>query len=139
MATRTWWIGAAVAAGLVLFDGFAADGLKLPPVTPFDNTRSGHAEQWFFLHEASASLPPGSTFTIHANDPDTEMSLYMMAVGLMPDSTAVPRRYYGRLTAASASARFVLVFGNQAEPVDARFGSVRLTGGLMTDRGAPRP
>ena len=128
-----WWTGVAISFGLVLAGWFATNLSNIPPMTPFDNTGSGHAEQWSFLREASALVPADSTFTIEAPDPDTEMSLYMMAVGLLPGSTAIPGTYYGQPVAA-ASARFVLAFG-----VD-HAGSVHpdrttaVTDGFVTDR-----
>ncbi len=135
----SWWIGGVVATALVLHGAFANDRWRLPPETPFDNTHSGHAEQWRFLDEASELVPPGATVTIRAPDPDTEMSLSMMAVGLLPEATVVPRTYYGRPVAASAGARFVLTFGAGAGKGDGPGHPVEIAGGTVTDRGSPDP
>jgi hypothetical protein len=135
----SWWIGGFVASALVLLGAVDNDRWRVPPVTPFDNTRSGHAEQWRFLSEASELIPPGATVTIHAPDPDTEMSLSMMAVGLFPEATVVPRTYYGRPVSASAGARFVLTFGAGSGERDDPGRSVEVAGGAVTDRGSPHP
>lgn len=134
-----WRIGAVVATALVLLGAVDNDRCRLPPETPFDNTRSGHAEQWRFLDEASQLVPVGATVTIHAPDPDTEMSLSMMAVGLLPRATVIPRTYFGRPAAASAGARFVLTFGAGAGGIDDPGRSVEIAGGTVTDRGTPCP
>jgi hypothetical protein len=135
----SWWIGGVVATVFVLQGAFANDSWRLPPETPFDNTHSGHAEQWRFLEETSELVPPGATVTIHAPDPDTEMSLAMMAVGLLPQATMTPRTYYGRSVAASAGARFVLTFGAGAGESDDPGRSVEIAGGTVTDRESPHP
>jgi hypothetical protein len=135
----SWWIGGFVATVFVLQGAFANDRWLLPPETPFDNTHSGHAEQWLFLDEASELVPPGATVTIHAPDPDTEMSLSMMAVGLLPETTIMPRTYYGRPVAASAGARFVLTFGAGAGKSDDPVRAVVIAGGTVTDRGSLHP
>jgi len=135
----SWWVGGVVATALVLQGAFANDRWRLPPETPFDNTRSSHAEQWRFLDEASELVPPGATVTIQAPDPDTEMSLSMMAVGLLPGATVIPRTYYGRSVAASAKARFVLAFGTDAGDTRDTGLSVEIAGGTVTDRGSSHP
>jgi hypothetical protein len=134
-----WWIGGVVATGIVLLGALRVDVSHIPLDTPFDNTRSGHAEQWRFLDEASELVPAGATVTIHAPDPDTEMSLSMMAVGLLPRAAMIPRAYYGRSVAASAGARFILTFGAGAGESDGPGRSVEITGGTVTDRGSPHP
>lgn len=136
---RVWWIGVVAATSLVVLSGITMELFHLPPETPFDNTRSGHAEQWHFLHEASAHVPAGATFTIQAADSDTAMSLYMLAVGLLPDATAIPRTYYGQPVAASASARFVVAFGADAGDQSGAGRSIAIAGGTVTDRGPPQP
>ena len=135
----SWWIGGFVATALVLLGAVDTARCRLPPETPFDNTRSGHAEQWRFLSEASELIPPGATLTIRAPDPDTEMSLSMMAVGLLPEATVIPKTYYGRTVHASAEARFVLTFGIKAGKSEDQGRSVEIAGGVVTDRGSPHP
>jgi hypothetical protein len=129
-----WWVGAALSSALVLAGAIRTDISRLPPETPFDNTGSGHAEQWRFLVAASDRVPADATFTVHAADPDTEMSLYMMSVGLLPGSTAIPASYWGRPVAAAADARFVLDFGAEVAETAESQRSVALPGGFLTDR-----
>lgn len=132
IATLVWWSGALAATALLALDLRTVDLSRLPPETPFDNTRSGHAEQWRFLSSAARIVPPGASFTLIAGDPDTEMSLYMMSRALLPQSTALPRSYYGRPLAGSDGARFVLSFGAAPEPG----ATTVVPGGFVTDRGA---
>jgi len=134
-----WWIGGVVATGIVLLGVLQVDVSHIPPDTPFNNTSSGHAEQWRFLDEASELVPAGATVTIHAPDPDTEMSLSMMAVGLLPHAAMIPRAYYGRSVDASAGAQFVLTFGAGADESDGPGRSVEIAGGTVTDRGSTHP
>lgn len=139
MTSLVWWIGVVVATGLVVAGVPKTVGPRPTAGTPFDATGTGHAEQWRFLDEVSSIVPEGSTLTIHAADAGTEMSLFMMAVGLVPQATVVPRSYYGRPVAGSESARFVATFG--AEPGDSGDSTVRVVvaGGCVTDRGSPDP
>ena len=134
VTTCIWWVGAILSACLVFLDTRRPDISHLLPTNPYHNTASGHAEQWRFLLEASSLVTPGSTFTIHAADPDTEMSLYMMAVGLLPDSTAVPRTDYGRPIEGSQSARFLLTFAAEGNHTAELQGSTAIRGGIVTDR-----
>jgi hypothetical protein len=136
---RFWWIGVLIATGLVVVGGVSVDLSLLPPETPYDHTRSGHAEQWRFLREVSLHVPAGATFTINAPDADTEMSLYAMAVGLLPEATAVPRTYYGRPVVTSASARFVVTFGAEGGSPRGAGLSIAVAGGSVTDRGPRQP
>jgi hypothetical protein len=134
----TWWAGVMISACLVLIGAFDIDLSSLPPETPFDNTRSGHAEQWRFLDEASTIVPAGSTFTVDAPEADTEMSLYMMSIGLLPNSTPIPRSYFGTPVAASESARFVLSFGIENTQTNDAVGTTKVAGGFVTDRDVSR-
>jgi hypothetical protein len=138
-AAFSWWLGVVVSAGLVLLGALDTEAPRLPPETPFDCTGSGHAPQWRCLAEASRLVPAGSTFTVRGPDPGIEMSLYMMAVGLLPDSTAIPTTYYGRPVAASAGARFVVTCGSKPEPADDPLCTLEVEGGFVTDRGPSQP
>jgi len=134
-----WWIGGVVATAILLFGATRADLTHLPPESPFDNTRSGHAQQWRFLHQASTHVPAGVTFTIRAAEPDTEMNLYVMAVGLLPQATAIPRTYYGQSVADSSPARFVMTFGDVADDLGGAGRTIAVAGGTVTDLGSPQP
>lgn len=138
-AAISWWIGLAAASGLVLVGGFRLGNTGLPPHTPFDATGSGHAEQWLFLDEASRVVPDDTSLTVAASDADTEMSLYMMAVGLVPHATIIPKSYYGRPVAATDTARFVAAFGAAAGAAESSSRTIEIAGGTVTDRGTSRP
>jgi len=135
----SWWIGVVVATGIILVGGPTVGDVRLPPESPFEATRSGHAEQWLFLKEVATIVPEGSSVTIRATDPDVEMSLYMMAVGLVPRATVSPRSYYGRPVAGSESARFVATFGAEPGDTDISTVTIAVAGGFVTDRGSPDP
>ena len=68
------------------------------PVTPLDRTDGARAEEWAFLQACRAHLPPQPVFTILAENPDTEMALFMMSIGAYPDSLPLPTTYYGLAT-----------------------------------------
>jgi hypothetical protein len=67
------------------------------------------------------------------------MSLYMMSVGLLPRSHALPHTYYGQPIAAAATARFVLTFGEPADGIARREPIFELPGGSATDRESAAP
>mgnify|MGYP001554346792 CR=1 FL=1 len=136
VATLSWWIGAVVSVSMVLFGAPSPNLQHLFPDTPYDTTGSGHAEQWRFLRAASVVIPAGSSFTIQAAETDTEMSLYMMAVGLLPRATAIPKTYYGRPIKASESARFLCVFGAELGEIDEPGRAMPVIGGIVVDRGS---
>ena len=52
-----WWIGVAIAATCLFGQLLRGGPVALATRTPFDNTRSGHAEQWAFLSAAAARVP----------------------------------------------------------------------------------
>jgi len=107
--------------------------------TPFDNTGSGHAAQWAFVSEASHHVPHGATFTVAAADRDLEMSLYMMAVGLLPEAVALPSSYYGRSTPIGERAGFVVEFEGSASDHPPRYHAIEVTGGWVWQRLATEP
>ena len=132
-SVSTWWAGVAVLVVWLLLGASSTDLTAIPPDSPFDGTGSGHAEQWLFLDAASSVVPAGSTFTVDAPDRSTEMSLYMISVGLLPHAIAVPATYYGTPVAAAETARFVLAYGGDSE-VDGAVHTTRVRGGVVLDR-----
>ena len=113
-ALRTvWFAGAALLALFPLarfLDGPLREQLRRP-VTPVDRVDSERARQWLFLEEIRGHLPPKSSVTVVAKDPDVEMAIYMMSYGALPDTLPLPTRYYGRATPEyGREARFVLAF-----------------------------
>jgi len=131
----SWWLGVAISAVLIVLAAANSDLSRLPPTSPFDNTDSGHAEQWRFLDQASRLVPDNETFTVRASDSPTEMSLYTMSVGLLPRSTGIPKTYYGKSVGTSASARFVLVFGAEPARDEDAGRTTPIDGGFVIDRG----
>jgi hypothetical protein len=134
-----WWLGTVASLLLLLSIPLGIGSIDCSLRTPFDNTRSGHAAQWMFLSHAAHYVPRGATFTVHAPDRDTEMSLFMMAVGLLPEASPLPSSYYGRSMVLGDRARFVLEMnGSQSEqPRGTR--SVAVAGGRISERPVPRP
>lgn len=133
-----WWAGVVITTALLLAHPHLRGPAVLATRTPFDNTGSGHAEQWAFLRAAAAHIPQGASFTVVAQDVDTEMSLFMMAVGLLPDSRPIPSSYYGEAVEAGGDARFVLEFGDFADPQPPWTVASRLPGGRLLDRRTDR-
>jgi hypothetical protein len=110
-----------------------------PPTSPLDNvaglnetTRLG----WGFLWQAREVLPAGASYTIVASDPQTEMSLYMLSIGVLTECQGFPTSYYLRPSPDSgAMARYVLAFGCAAQPEGAELVQ-KLDEGCIWDRGA---
>ena len=113
-----WFGGAAVLVIIPLarfLEKPVREQLRLP-LTPVDRVDPARARQWMFLEESRNHLPPKSSFTVVAEDPDVEMALYMMSYGALPDTLPLPTRYYGNPTPEfGREARFVLAF-DLAEP-----------------------
>jgi hypothetical protein len=93
---RLWLAGALV---LCLFPLMPRLGRSLReqlrlPATPVDRTHGEWAREWLFLESCQPFLPSNARFTVLAADADTEMALYMMAIGLFPAGQPVPHTYY---------------------------------------------
>jgi len=80
------------------------------PVSPFDRTNVGAAEQWVVVAAARDHVPPGATLMTIAPDPGTEMSMFMFAVGLFPENKVIPRSYWGA-PVDSGEPDYVISFG----------------------------
>jgi hypothetical protein len=138
-----WLAGAAVLALFPLWRFFARplrEQLRLP-LTPVDRVDGARARQWQFLEESRAHVPPKSSFTVLAEDPDVEMALYMMSYGVLLDTLPLPTRYYGNPTAYSGrEAKYVLAFGlpEAPEPADRLRLVARVAGGAVYERKSPR-
>ena len=65
-----------------------------PVKTPLDRTTPWSAPQFRFLREATGFVPPGAAFTVLAPDGRTEMNLFMMSIGVLPDRLALPASYF---------------------------------------------
>jgi hypothetical protein len=139
LAVTVWWLGTVISILTLWVHPHRYGAMNWSLQSPFDNTRSGQAEQWLFLSQAARHLPHGATFTIVAPDDETEMSLFMMAVGLLPEASPLPSSYYGQSAAAGKKARFVLEFGTSGSLRPLEPHSIAITGGRLTERRAKRP
>lgn len=132
------WLGACFA--LLLFP--LASWLRIPagyrlvlPDTPFDGIDPRKTEEWAFLWLARDLVPRGASYTVVARDAGTEMNLFMMALGILPDRLPLPTSYFGNRQPEGARARYVLAFGCSPpdEPGLVRVGR-RLRGGCVFRR-----
>jgi hypothetical protein len=134
-----WWLGTVGVLALLLATPIRLGAIDFSRHSPFDNTRSGHAEQWLFLSRAARYVPRGETFTVRAPDRDTEMSLFMMAIGLLPEASPLPSSYYGRSNVSGDRARFVLEMDDSESERLPDTDSMTISGGRITERPVPRP
>ena len=105
------------------------------PTTPVDRVDPARATQWLFLTESRRHLPPKPSFTVLAEDPDVEMSLYMMSYGVVEDGLPLPTRYYGNPTPEfGREARYVLAFGLPDVPEPSARLVARVRGGAVYER-----
>lgn len=138
-AALLWWFGAVISAAMLLVRPFQHGDLDLSARTPFDNTGSGHAEQWLFLREAAGLIPEDASFTVLAGDRETEMSLSMMSVGLIADARLLPSSYYGEPVPAGAVARYVLEYGDCQRLGQGETFVATLAGGTLSERRTRQP
>ena len=134
-----WWTGVAIAAMSLLVSLQRQKEFDPSLTSPFDNTGSGHAEKWIFLSEAAELVPHGASFTVIAPDREAEMSLFMMAVGLLPNATPLPTSYYGQPVSIGQEARFVLELEGATSDQPPQEHADEVTGGRVTTRLATAP
>jgi hypothetical protein len=132
-----WLAGAALVALFPLWRFFERplrEQLRFP-ITPVDRVDDARARQWLFLAESRPHVPPRSSFTVLAEDPDVEMALYMMSYGILPDGLPLPTRYYGNPTPDHGrEARYVLAFGLPDLPEPSVRLVARVSGGAVYER-----
>ena len=134
-----WLAGAAVLVLFPLWRFFERplrEQLRLP-LTPVDRVDGARARQWLFLEESRPHVPPKSSFTVLADDPDVEMALYMMSFGVLQDGLPLPTSYYGNPTAEyGREARYVLAFDlpDAPEPPSRLRLVARVPGGAVYER-----
>lgn len=107
------------------------------PDTPISHVNADYAEQWRFLWEARHAVLPGRSYTVRASDRDTEMSLYMMSLGLCTKRTPMPTSYFrGNWSHVGQKAHFVLAYrGFTGNEQGLRF-VVRVRNGVVYERPA---
>ncbi len=134
VVVATWWLGVVIATIALMAPVYRQGDVCLARTSPFDNTGSGHAEQWRFLSEAAEHIPSGASFTVAAQDRETEMSLFMMAVGLLPHATPLPTSYYGRSTSPGTTAPYVLEYRNAPSGRTPHDNATEVSGGWVRQR-----
>jgi len=139
VVAAVWWLGTVASLLVLLGIPLRIGSIDCSLRSPFDNIRSGHAAQWIFLSHAAQHVPRGATFTVRAPDHDTEMSLFMMAVGLLPEASPLPSSYYGQATALGDRARFVLEMNGSESEQPSPTRTVAIAGGQISERSVPRP
>ena len=139
LAVSVWWLGVVISVMTLWVHPHRHGAIDWSLDSPFDNTHSGQAEQWIFLRQAARHVPRDASFTILAADRDTEMSLFMMAVGLLPEARPLPSSYYGQSLGTGEQARFVLEFGTSGSTRPLERCSMAITGGRLTKRCAIGP
>jgi len=139
VVAAVWWSGTIISTAVLVSLPLRVAEVNHSLRTPFDNTDSGHAAQWSFLSEASHHVPAGASFTVVADDRDLEMSLYMMAVGLLPEAVALPSSYYGRSAPIGERAGFVLKFEGSASDHPPQYHAIEVNGGWVWQRLATEP
>ena len=123
------WLLAAVLIVVFQFVDFVAT--RTPRLRasglPVSRIHSNLEAQWRFLSEAAVAVPPGASYTVAARDPDTEMSLLMLSLGVMLDRRPRPATYFNQPTPGGGrDARFILAFEG-LRPSDERVRMVRNT------------
>lgn len=123
------WLIAAMLVVVFQFVDFAA--ARTPRLRasglPVSRVHSNLEAQWRYLREAAEAVPPGASYTIAARDPDTEMSLLMLSLGVLLDRRPSPATYFNRpMRGGGRDARFILAFGG-LRPSDERVRMVRNT------------
>ena len=101
--------------------------------TPLDGTRPDLAAEWRFLVLAHPFVPAGARFTVIARDDGTEMELFMLALGILPECEPVPTTYFKKRHGLGATAEYVLAYGND-EPEGAATLIGRVPGGAVYRR-----
>jgi hypothetical protein len=114
------WVGGTLAlVALTLARWIAAPPSLAIPATPVDRTNSYYARHWALVNEARSVIPPGQTYTVIASDPDSEMLLFMLSLGVLTDHMPFPSSYFRVPMPHGKSARFVVSY-DCVEPENAR-------------------
>lgn len=103
--------------------------------TPFDATSDELSAHWQTLVAAEPQVADGQTLTVRSTAPGLEMSLYMMAVGLLPQARLRPSSYYGQPTPEEgARAGLVIVSGADCGIEPGLIPIARLPNGWLCER-----
>ena len=138
---RVWAAGCAVLAICIVSFWLSLDeaGRFSPPTSPLDRVAGLDTDArlgWAFLWQARDVLPPGATYTVRASNLESEMSLYMLSLGVLQGCTGLPSSYFGSPTLyAGNAARFILVYRCETVPENAVV-RARLDDGCIYERRA---
>ena len=100
--------------------------------TPIDRPSPEAAAQWVFLTESQKHLPPGASYTIRADEPDDEMNLFMMSLGVCQGHLPYPNSYFGiPIPGHAAHADFILDYRCGSDASDGRALVARVRGGCV--------
>jgi hypothetical protein len=111
-----------IAAALMLAIGWRTSLVPSPlgwkmPETPVDLGSARYAAFWRFLKEARRLVPDNASYTAIAKDPEDEMYLFMLSLGIFERHEALASSYYGVPTPQEGdSSRFVLAFDKEPSP-----------------------
>jgi hypothetical protein len=107
------------------------------PQTPLDKVAPKQALQWKFARAARSAMSRGASYTVRSPDHHDTMSLYMITLGMMPDSEAQPSSYFGiPMAGGGDKAAFTLNFPCKADQPD--FGCTQTGGGCICPQ-EPKP
>jgi hypothetical protein len=133
------WLAGATAvliAGLSTSRNPPSRPLLTVPATPLDLTNVGLAHLWNFLAEVRDKVPEGASYTVLAPNPDDEMALYMLSLGVLDKQVALPSSYFGAATPGGGEARYVLSYGGVLPGTDGARLVFRARDGAVYERPA---
>jgi hypothetical protein len=94
------------------------------------------ARLWNFLAEVRDKVPEGASYTLRASDPEDEMGLYMLSLGVLDKQVALPSSYFGVATPQGGEARYVLSYGGALPRAEGALLVFRARGGIVYERPA---
>lgn len=109
-SAAVWLLGTLALVALTLARWISAPASLAVPATPVDRTNAFYARHWTLVHEAVGVIPPGQTYTTVAADLESEMLLYMLALGVLTDNLALPSSYFRVPQPHGRNARFVISY-----------------------------
>ena len=105
------------------------------PETPLDMIAPKQAAQWKFLRRVWVEMPRSVVYAVRAPDLHDEMSIYMMSLGLFPQSQARAGSYFGHPRGPVDDAQIILALPCSA-PVPSGFDCRPVGDGCLCARSA---
>jgi hypothetical protein len=106
------------------------------PETPLDMIAPMQARQWKFLRQAWVEMPRSVVYAVRAPNLHDEMSIYMMSLGMFPDSAARAGSYFGIPRPGGADDAQVLLCLPCLDPAPAGFDCKHVGEGCICGRPA---